>query len=358
MPKTLADTLHFKLAQLLRADVGKMKVGDPLPTVLELKQKFQCSQATVERAIDRLRREGLVVRPLGTLRLTVAHASDPATFRVAMIRPDYPSPTFEELSRVIIEAGKRRNWAFDLETYRTLSSLDLAKAMGDNDGAILLPMSERFPDHLLVALRRPNRPVVIIQDPPEGVRVSSVRIDDEEVGRLAVEHLAALGHRRILLLLSEPPAPSGQYRSEGWRRTMETIGERNLDELVVDPKVRPFDNSMLSTYEFFTQFLRQAHAPFTAVFCPACTGAVAALRALREAGISVPRDVSVVAHGGEGYLSPFLFPSLTAVETDITSYAEKIVELLEMQLLRTGDTQNLTVASKLIQRETTAKVRR
>ena len=354
MPKTLPATKHFRLAQRLRGQIRGMQPGEPLPTVAELRKQHGVSQATVERALDRLRREGLITRPAGQLRVVVAQQSDPAAHRIAIIRPDYPSPTFEELARVIVAAGKRKDWAFELVSYRSLDGLNIRRSVGDNDGAVLLPHSEPFPDHLLTALRRPQRPLVIIQDPPPGLRVSSVRIDDEQVGRLAVQHLAGLGHRRILLFLSEPMAPSGEARAAGWRRQMTELGEMNLDELVVNSQLKPFDNSLLESYRYFSSWLDRPHPPFTAVFCAAWTGAVAVLRALREHDIAVPAQVSVIAHGGEGYIGPFLFPALTTVETDIVSYGQTVVDLLDRQLKDpTEPVQNLIVPSTLVLRNTT-----
>ncbi|HAU36710.1 MAG TPA: hypothetical protein DCX07_03205 [Phycisphaerales bacterium] len=357
MPKPLCTTKHFKLAQRLRSRIRSLSAGDPLPTVAEIKREYGVSQATVERALDRLRREGLVVRPPGQLRVVVAEAGDPAVRRVAMIRPDYPSPTFDELCRAIARAGAEKDWAFDLVSYRKLETLDLKRALGDNDAAILLPPAEFFPPRLLAALRRPRRPIIVIQDPPEGARVSSVQIDDRQVGRLAVEHLAGLGHRRILLLLSEPAAPSGVQRAEGWRQAMETLGEKNLDELVVASGTPMFAQSVVSTYEFFCRWLDNPHPEFTAIFCAAWTGAGAAMRALRERGIHIPEDISLISHGGEGMIGPFLNPPLTAVETDIAAYGKAVVELMERHFAPPHVVEHLLIPSAVVERKTTAPVR-
>jgi len=357
MPKLLSATKHFKLAQQLRKYVRGLQPGDPLPTVLELQETFSVSQATVERAMDRLRREGLVTRPAGQLRLVVAEISDPATQRIALIRPDYPSPTFEELARVIVDAGKVRDWAFDLVSYRKLEGLSLRRAISDNDAAILLPTSEPFPAQLYAALRRPPCPMLIIQDPPPDLRIGSVRIDDRQIGELATRHLIELGHRRILLFLSEPMAPSGQLRADGWRQTMTALGEPNLDELVVDPQVHPFDNSMYAAYRYFSEWLDKPHPRFTGIFCAAWTGAVAVMRALREHRIRIPQDVSVVGHGGEGSIAPFLFPALTAVETNLQVYGHSVVDLLQKQLDNPKDpVQSVVVPSKLVIGGTTGLV--
>src|SRR5260370_27742495 len=102
MPKTLARTKHFQLTQMLRKLIREMQPGDPLPTVAELRREFNVSQATVDSAVDRLRREGLVLRPAGRLRVVVAAAGDPAVHRIAPIRPDYPSPPFAQLAPVLL----------------------------------------------------------------------------------------------------------------------------------------------------------------------------------------------------------------------------------------------------------------
>jgi LacI family transcriptional regulator len=355
MPKTLPSTKHFKLAQSLRNQIRAMQPGNELPTVLDLKKTYQVSQATVERALDRLRREGLILRPSGKLRVVVANQPDPAEHHIAMIRPDYPSPTFEELARVIIEAGKRRDWAFDLISYRKLDSLNIRRATGDNEAAILLPDSQPFPDHLRTSLRRPSRPIVVIQDPPLGLPINSVRVDDVEIARIGVKHLAELGHKRILLFLNEPKAPSGQLRAQGWRQQMEEIGQTNLDELVVDCQLQPFQNSIVVPYAYMRKWLEAPHPPFTAVFCACSTGALAAMRAFREHGLNIPKDVSLVSHGGEGYIGAFLYPALTAIETNIATYGEMVVDLLYEQLNDPqAQTRNLVVPSSLVVRETTA----
>ena len=357
MPKTLAATKHFKLAQHLRKEIAVMQPGDTLPTVMELQRNFGVSQATVERALDRLRKEGLVIRPSGQLRLVVAEQSDPAAHRVALIRPDYPSASFEELARVIVDAGKSKDWAFDLIHYRKMESIDLRRDIGDNDAAILLPTTEAFPESLMASLKRPRRPVVVIQDPPVGLRVSSVRIDDVEIGKLAVKHLVELGHQRILLFLNEPMAPSGALRAQGWREAMIELGQTNIEELVVDCHLKPFDNSITQSYQYFSDWLAKPHTPFTAIFCACASGAVAVLRALREHNLSVPNQISVISHGGESYMAPFLYPALTAVETDIPAYGRVVVQQLDKQLQNHAEpVESIVVPSVLVVRQTTAPV--
>jgi len=352
MPKTLASTKHFRLAQQLREYIQRSSVGHVLPTVTEIMTQYNVSQATVDRAFIRLRQEGLVSRPTGRLRYVVAESSDPATVRIAVIRPDYPSPTYEELSRTIVAAGGSKNWAFQQVNYRSLEGLDLRRAIGENDAAVLLPTSEPFPQHLISSLRRPRQPVIVIQEPPPGLRVSSVAIDDVAIGQKAVDYLGSLGHRRILILLNEPSSPSRNLRFDGWRNQMHAIGQTDYQSLIIDCDLEPFENSIIGAYTCFKKWLADPHPAFTAVFCPASTGAMAALRALREQGVRVPEDVSVISHGGEEQIGPFLHPALTALETDMVHYGTVLVKEIERQLSDpSAPVRQAVIPSHLVLRE-------
>jgi len=183
-----------------------MSPGQTLPTLAELRQEFQVAELTVTRALAQLRREGLIYRPDGRQRPVVAAISDRALARVAMIRPDYPSMDYEAIARAVVRAGRERDWVFDQVSYRSLEGLELTRAIGNNDAAALLPTSEPFPNHLLTALAAPRRPVVVLQEPPPGLDAPVVRNDDVLIGRSLVEHVAALGHSRILMVVDQPIA--------------------------------------------------------------------------------------------------------------------------------------------------------
>ncbi len=145
MPKTLPATKHFKLAQTLRAQIRKMSPGDPLPTVLQLRERFSVSQATVDRALDRLRREGLITRPAGQLRPVVTDTPLPTLHRVALIRPAVPSAFYEQVAREVARIGMQKEWAFEWINYSSLTSARLREALGDHDAAVFMPSAEHLP---------------------------------------------------------------------------------------------------------------------------------------------------------------------------------------------------------------------
>ncbi len=103
--------------------------------------------------------------------------------------------------------------------------------------------------------------------------------------------------------------------------------------------------------------LWQAPAPSAGGQFLRVTGAVAAMRALREREIHIPEDISLISHGGEGMIGPFLNPPLTAVETDIAVYGKAVVELMERHFAPPHVAEHLLIPSAVVVRKTTAPAR-
>jgi DNA-binding GntR family transcriptional regulator len=68
MPKSVTETKYYQLSQKLCRLFKSMSPGDVVPTVTELKGRYNVSQATVDSALSRLRDEGLIYRPAGQMR--------------------------------------------------------------------------------------------------------------------------------------------------------------------------------------------------------------------------------------------------------------------------------------------------
>ncbi len=331
MARSLPSTKHFTLARTLRKEFALMRPGEPVYTVEQIKNRFGVSQATVTRALERLRREGIIYRPTGRARLFISEVAPKSLHRIAIIRPTWPSPDYDAMVRGLIEVGEDRGWGFEIiAAASSLAEVDLERAIGGNDGAILLFSANRLPDHITAALRKPRKPVVLMRELPLDLPVTGVSLDDVEVGRLAVEHLAALGHKRILAVVSEPMMRSVHERVIGWRQGMRTIGMEACDHLLLDCGVPQGQDSIRHTYEIVRRWISGDHPDFTAIFCVHWTGALAVGRALREqGGRTVPDDISMITFAGESLLLPYLNPPLTAVEFDMRKYAEAAIDLLQ-----------------------------
>jgi LacI family transcriptional regulator len=152
----------------------------------------------------------------------------------------------------------------------------------------LIVSGPRVDDEELVALVADGFPIILQGSLPD-VAAPSVDIDNRAAARTAVEHLIGLGHRRIGCITNAPLAyTAAADRVAGYRDAIEAaeIG---------------FDATLVVEGAFDAASGRAAMASLlavtdrvTAVFVASDIVAFGALRALREAGRSVPTDVSVV----------------------------------------------------------------
>lgn len=150
------------------------------------------------------------------------------------------------------------------------------------DGAIL--SLSVTPDDFDDFEASPGLPVVIIGD-REQPHCPTVGSDQVACSRAIVEHLVSHGHREIRFVAGPRESLSNRGRLEGWRRGMERHGLRTVEPLVGDWTAD-------SGYELGAQLARDGAC--TAVYASNDAMAVGVILALRDRGVRVPEDVSVV----------------------------------------------------------------
>jgi LacI family transcriptional regulator, repressor for deo operon, udp, cdd, tsx, nupC, and nupG len=183
----------------------------------------------------------------------------------------------------------------------------------------------------------------------------NVASDDAGMARSAVEHLLALGHRRIAMICSEPgkPVPHAvrEQRAAGYRAAMEAAAAPVPDDLVLCGA-----DSIEGGQLAMSRILSQRHLP-TAVFTQTDEMAFGALAALRGSGLAVPGDVSVVSIDDHPLATAL---GLTTVAHDVAEQARHAVDLLRnaVDVVRYGhaDTPRPTTTGpgQLIVRRTTS----
>ena len=174
------------------------------------------------------------------------------------------------------------------------------------DGALLLGFLPKTTDDDITALAGRGLPLVLIGRSLKRGVLPSVTAANLDGGRLAAFHLWSLGHRRIAVMRGPRGWPDIAERVEGFRRELAGAGAR--PELV-----RVFScgsRRMASGYSAMKNLL--ASWKPTAVFAMNDSTAIGAIRALREAGLRIPEDVSVVGFD-DGELAEFSCPPLTTV---------------------------------------------
>jgi LacI family transcriptional regulator len=216
------------------------------------------------------------------------------------------------------------------------------------DGLVM--SGPRSDDDELTDLVREEFPIVIQGRPPE-TDVPSVDIDNELGARMATEHLLGLGHRRIACITNAPLAyTAAADRLAGYRAALADAGIPADDRLVA---VAAFDPA--SGRRAMREILDRAPGQLTAVFVASDVVAVGAMGTLREAGLRVPADVSVVGFD-DIPLAGFVDPALTTVRVPAHELGLAAGRALLDRIARRPVEARLLLPTELVIRASTATV--
>lgn len=210
------------------------------------------------------------------------------------------------------------------------------------DGLILLTP---YDTHEIVSGLDRSLPFILI-DATSDVNGHTVSIDQMAGGVLATEHLIGLGHTRILHVSGPSAWSDAELRYRGY---LQALADHQLAPL---PRAEG-DWSPASGYEAVTAALKSGPA-FTAIVAGNDHMALGAIAALREAGLSVPADVSVVGFDDLPE-TPYLTPGLTTVMQDFTLLGRTSVSELILALAEPAGTyRHVIFRPHLVERASTA----
>lgn len=192
-------------------------------------------------------------------------------------------------------------------------------------GAIFLGMFDREIEQIYTLS---GIPMVFIDSYSNVRQLSSVGIDDYKGGRLAAEHLLAMGHRSIAFV-SPPDYENGviQHRLRGFTDTLDRFGAPLPPErrLVLDSDVdqRSVDAAV--------DALARLRGQVTAAFVTSDQMAASLMGGLGSHGIRVPEDLSIVGFDNM-LISTQVTPQLTTVEQNLSRKASIAVDILQHRL--------------------------
>ena len=203
---------------------------------------------------------------------------------------------------------------------------------------------------LLEDLKLRKVPLVFVDVGPARPRVSNIRIDYLHGIRQAVQHLAALRHEKIAFITGPLRLKSAVARRQAFLRSMQEIGLESDPALIVEG-----DHTMEGGMAAFTRLLAGPIHP-TAVLCSNDMTAIGVMRESHDAGISIPRDLSVVGFD-DIRLAQFVLPPLTTVQMSQSELARLAFNALLAEVERETPSPNgteYTLKTSLVLRESTS----
>jgi LacI family transcriptional regulator len=176
-------------------------------------------------------------------------------------------------------------------------------------------------------------PVVAISAHSALQNVTNIILDHHKAVAIALQHLYALGHRRIAFMRGPHAIPDSDYRWESIQQVAGEIGLRIDPALVVridatgwSSKTGQHPMAPEIGYKPM-QGLLENTKDFTAVFCFNDIAAIGAIRALKDVGLGVPHDVSVVGFD-DIQSAAYSTPSLTTVRQPLLEMGKRGAQIL------------------------------
>ena len=214
------------------------------------------------------------------------------------------------------------------------------------DGVIMTTSDEKDAE-LSKQIRGLNIPIVLLdrENPPQ---LDAVTVDHRRGIRAATEYLHGLGHTRIALLTGKPSTRPAHECIAGFKEASIGLGKQA-------------PQSIIRTGAFSAEFgFREASSLLsgstrpTAIIAGGMAMLAGVLQAIRVRGLSIPRDVSVIA-GADSELAALATPSVTAVRWSGTDEGRLAVQLLLNRLGNpSAPVQRVMLSTELIPRESCA----
>jgi LacI family transcriptional regulator len=199
----------------------------------------------------------------------------------------------------------------------------------------------------------PQLPTITVAGHTTLPGVSNILIDEEHAARLSLQHLRDLGHRKIAFMHGQPFSSDSDTRWLANLKAARELGIEIHEELMI--YLSKDSHSPEISYPGIRKLIKSGR-PFTAVLCFNDVSAMGTIRALHEAGLRVPNDVSVLGFD-DIQSAAYQVPSLTTIRQPLQKMGSTAAQLLLKRLAGELIPESIQVAPDLIVRESTAPAR-
>jgi len=316
---------------------GQFRPGDKLPSENELAERFSLSRQTVRQSIGELVQEGWLVREQGkgtfVGRQTSERRLSSGNRTVGIVTTSISDYIFPSIVRGVESTLKEKGYRLllsgtDNRKDRERESLEMM--LSQSVCALIVEptrSAEGNPnfDHYM-AIEEHGIPLLMINASYPDVDCTSVRVDDAAGGFMAAKHVLELGHRRVAGFFKTDDL-QGVSRMKGFIRACREYRLPPEASRVVrystenrDDLPGPMLREMLMSPE-----------PPTAIVCYNDQLAVSLLDTVRELGLRVPEDLSMIGYD-DSFLATATEVKLTTIEHPKSDLGERAANLIIAQL--------------------------
>ena len=330
-------------------------------SIRDVAKRAGVSIATVSRVVNRIpsvdpelaKRVWKAIDEVGYLPNTQARALVSGRSRMlGLIVSEITNPFFPELVQEFENLAVEQGYevligSTNYEPERT-ESLVRRMLQRNVDGVAVMTFGVE--EDLVHKLVEREFPLVFVDAAPEQDNLRVLRVNYAEGIRQAVQHLAALGHRRIAFISGQLHLRSAVARRDAFLSSMSELGLTVPEEEMIVG-----DHTMEGGRAAMEQLLQHSELP-TAVVCSNDQTAIGVLHALYRTEYNVPRDISVVGFD-DIHLAQFILPPLTTVQMSCRELAAAAIEALRAGIENDHplkDKKEWQIPTRLVVRQSTA----
>jgi DNA-binding LacI/PurR family transcriptional regulator len=361
------------LAEAIRT--GEYQAGQKLPGERTLAVQFGISYMTARRAVSELVEKGLLdrrpweglfvtqgaaARVSGNLDVPVRYTAAPAstaataTTTLNVVTVGYEPAHVNTLKRLASKYAESHGWSTRFVRIENPGDGHaIGCILGGGLSLLIIPDDATMRGPIGEAVQQVGGRAVLIGNRMDNLGVPSVMADDTQAIGLAVEHLRRHGHTRIGMLCDYVNHPVTSVQVAKWRSCFgNECSPRELDQRLIVVDTPRFDCPTENAYRRMREYLGRHGGAITALVCTGDESAIAAMSACRDAGLSVPQDLSIVV-SGDSSLAAHCNPALTCIDVDLELHVEVATTMLERSLtgkLSAADRLRL-IEPRLVERE-------
>lgn len=312
------------------SDVAEEAGLSPTAVSRYLNNRIELPQATRDRidaAIAKLDyRPNLLAKRLSTGKAEA----------ISLVTPEIGNPFFAELAAAVEEEAERHGYAVYMSSTRgdRAREVDAIKRLHDQHVDGLIMMTNQPDDGTLAELLARHDNVVLLDEDIPGVSVPRVFVENEQGAHAATQLLIEAGHRDIAVISGPVGLMSVRERLAGFQRAM---GEADIaireEWVLLGQYSREFGRAAAE------RLLASGKRPSAIVACSDYL-AIGVLQALRQAGVSVPGDISLVGFDDMPF-AELVDPALTTVRQPVAEMGRLAFERL-LALINKTETETVT----------------
>lgn len=275
------------------------------------------------------------------------------SYTLGYIIPDISNPFFARIAQSVEKSARKKGYSVILSDTGEDTAVEVSTVQllldRNIDGLIISPVGKQV-QHL-INLKKKNIPVVLIDRYFPELGFPYVASDNFKGAFEAIKYLLENGHKKIACIQGLLNTLPNSERVRGYIEAHRFCNVEYDEDLIVGDSFGE-QNGYIET-----KLLLQRKAPITAIFGISNLISFGALKALKEAGLDIPEDISLITFDDQPYLS-FLSTPITSVKQQRSAIGDIATKLLIDQIESgTGtDNKGIILPTKLIIRNSVKKI--